>query len=53
MANAKKVKARVERVFIDRHTKKRYEIGDVISVTQRRYDEIVSKDTRLVSLVTE
>lgn len=53
MANAKKVKARVERVFIDRHTKKRYEIGDVISVTLRRYDEIIAKDARLLSLVAE
>lgn len=53
MAGAQKIKVVVERKFIDKHTRKTHEVGEVLSVTRRRYDEITSKDKTLVSLVTE
>lgn len=50
---AQKIKIKVERKFVDKHTDRIYRVGEVLSVTKRRYDEIISKDERLVSLVTE
>lgn len=53
MAGAQKIKIVVERKFIDRHTKQTHQVGEVMSVSKRRFDEITGKDASLVSIVTE
>ena len=53
MAAAQKIKIAVKRRFIDKHTRKTYQVGEVLSMTKRRYNEIISKDETLVSIVTE
>lgn len=53
MAGAQKIKIVVKRKFTDKHTRKTHQVGEVLSVTKRRYDEINAKDETLVSIVTE
>lgn len=53
MATAQKIKAVVNRKFIDKHTGKTHRAGDVLNITKRRYEEIIGKDETLVSIVSE
>ena len=46
---ARKVRVRVERRFIDRHTGDAHEVGEVMDVTAKRLAEIRSVDESLVS----
>lgn len=53
MAAQKKISVTVKREFRDKNTKKLHRVGDVLSITQRRYDEIVGKDPTLVSVTAD
>lgn len=53
MAAQKKLTVTVKREFRDKRTKNLHHVGDVLNITQRRYDEIISKDPTLVSVITD
>lgn len=47
------MKVKVTRKFQDKYTKKTYKVGDILDITEQRFEEIKSVDTGLVEKVAE
>ena len=51
MAQRKRIELAVNVPFRDKHTKEIHEVGDILKVTEKRYQEIVAVDSGLVSII--